>query len=115
MTGLAAGFGALALRNYEKSKLPNPFPDYHYWMALARICNTPTNEITQTHFVVLKGMIENYEDKFIKAYGGAAVAALRVALVELPNRLPENMRGGVAVKGVQALVEVMKKTLRLVL
>ena len=115
MTGLAAGFAALSLRNYEKARYTNPYPEFNYWQAMAKIANTPAQELTQTHFVVLKGMIEHYEGKFIGFYGNAAVAAMRFVLVDLPNRLPESQRGGVAVKGVQALVEVLKRDSKLVL
>ncbi|KAL9101704.1 MAG: hypothetical protein Q9163_003069 [Psora crenata] len=111
MTGLAAGFAALSLRNYEKSRLTNPFPDYHYWQAMAGIANVPSAELTQTHFVVLKGMIENYETKFIGFYGGAAVAALRHVLVELPTRAS----AGVASKSLAGLVDVLKKDKKLTL
>ena len=115
MTGLASGFAALSLRNYERAKFTNPYPDYHYWQALAKIANTPSQNLTQTHFVVLKGMIEHYEGKFIGFYGQAAVAALRFVLVNLPNKLPGDQKGGVAVKGVQALVEVLRRDSKLVL
>ena len=111
MTGLGAGFAALALRNYEKSKLTNPFPDYHYWEALARIANVPSAKLTETHFVVLKGMVENYEHKFIGFYGGAAVVALRHILVELPRRVSQ----GVASKSLAGLVDVLKKDRKLLL
>ena len=112
MTGLGSGFAALSLRNYEKAKVNNPFPDHHYWRALAAICNTPADELTPTHFVVLKGMIENYEGKFIRFFGGAAVAALRVACVELPGRA---RNGGVAAKGVGGLVDVMRRDRKIAL
>ena len=111
MTGLGAGFAALSLRNYEKSKLTNPFPDFHYWEALARIANVPSAELTPTHFVVLKGMIENYESKFIGFYGGAAVAALRHVLVELPKRVAPAS----ASKSLAGLVEILKKDKKLFL
>ena len=115
MTGLASGFAALSLRNYEKSQLKNPYPEFHYWQALARMANTPVQELTQTHFVVIKGMVEHYEAKFIGFYGGAAVAALRFVLIDLPKRLPEDQKNGVAVKGAQALVEVLKRDSKLIL
>ncbi|KAL9131156.1 MAG: hypothetical protein Q9217_000857, partial [Psora testacea] len=101
MTGLGSGFAALSHRKYEKSKLQNLHPDYHYWQAPARIANIPIEEITQTHFVFLKGMVENYEGKFIGFYGGAAVAALRVCVVELPARLPQEKRGGLRSRGLR--------------
>ncbi|KAH8888910.1 GLE1-domain-containing protein [Thozetella sp. PMI_491] len=88
MQGLGAGFASIALRNFGKSKKKNPFPPRNYWTALAKIVNTPPAEVSNTQCVVLKAMIANFEQKFLEAYGNAAVAALRVALVDFPNRIP---------------------------
>ena len=38
--------------------------------------------------MVLKAMLESYEQKFFEYYGNAAVAALQVALVHFPARSP---------------------------
>lgn len=111
MTGLGAGYAAISLRNYEKAKARNPFPDYHYWQALARITKIPSDQITQTHFVVLKGMIQGYETKFLQFFGDAAVAALRIALIELPKRSPSS----VAAKALAGLVDVLKRDQKLTL
>lgn len=111
MTGLGAGYAAISLRNYEKALAKNPYPDHHYWQALARITNIPSNRITQTHFVVLKGMIQGYEAKLLHFFGGAAAAALRHALIELPNRSPPS----VAAKALAGLVDVLKRDQKLTL
>ena len=111
MTGLGAGFAALSLRNYEKVKVENPFPDRHYWETLARIVNIPRNQITQTHFVLLKGLIENFETKFIGFFGGAAVAALRLALVELPATCPPSATS----KSLAGLADVLRREQKLIL
>ena len=111
MTGLGAGFAALSLRNYEKAKAENPFPESHYWEAVAKITHVPPAEITQTHFVLLKALIENYETKFIGFYGGAAVAALREALIELPARCPRS----VASKSLAGLKDVLAREKKLFL
>ena len=111
MTGLGAGFAALSLRNYEKAKVENPFPDRHYWEALARMLNVPPSEITQTHFVLLKAMIEGYETKFINFYGGAALAALSEALVELPARCPPSVTS----KSLAGLIDVLRREKKLCL
>lgn len=89
MTGLGAGFASISLRNFGKSKKTNPYPPRQYWTALAKIVNTPAGEISNTQCVVLKSMIANYEAKFFDAYGTAAVAALRTALIEFPARATE--------------------------
>ena len=111
MTGLGAGFAALSLRNYEKAKVENPFPDRHYWDVLARIASVPAEEVTQTHFVLLKGLIENYETKFIGFFGGAAVAALRHLVVELPRKCPPSATS----KSLGGLADVLRREKRLVL
>ncbi len=89
MQGLGAGFASIALRNFGKSKKKNPFPPRNYWTALAKIANTPPAEVSDTQCVVLKAMIANYEQKFLEAYGTAAIAALRTALVDFPARIPK--------------------------
>ena len=109
MTGLGAGYAGISLKNYEKAQAENPYPDHHYWQALARMTNIPPQEITQTHFVVLKGMIEHYEAKFLQFYGDAAVAALRHVLVELPRRSPPS----IAAKSLSGLVDVLRRDKKL--
>lgn len=106
MTGLGAGFAAIALRNYEKARNENPYPNIKYWKSLAIMINTPPAQITDTHFVVLKAMIENYESKFLEFFGNAALAALRKALVDFPaHAMPQSM----AAKALSTLVEVFRK------
>ncbi|CAD6574299.1 MAG: hypothetical protein ASARMPREDX12_006503 [Alectoria sarmentosa] len=111
MTGLGAGFAGISLKNYEKARPKNPYPDQHYWTSLARIINIPPQEVTQTHFVVLKGMIENFESKFLHFFGDAAIAALRLSLIELPRRSPPS----VAAKSLAGLVDVLKRDKKLIL
>ena len=111
MTGLGAGFAALSLRNYEKTKVENPFPDRHYWDVLARVSRLPVGQMTQTHLVLLKALIENYETRFIGFYGGAAVAALRCVLVELPKKCPSSA----ASKSLAGLADVLRRDKKLLL
>lgn len=111
MTGLGAGFAGISLKSYEKARVKNPYPDHHYWQAIARIANVPSDQITQTHFVVLRGMIEWYEGKFLLLFGDAALAALRHVLVELPKRAPPS----IAAKALAGLVDVLKRDKKLVL
>lgn len=112
MTGLGAGFAALALRNYEKARMENPYPNTKYWQSLSYIINTPPTEVTTTHFVILKAMIEHYESKFLDIFGDAAVFALRKALVDFPERAT---RQGMAAKALSTLVEVLRKEKKLIL
>ncbi|KAK4177635.1 putative nucleoporin GLE1 [Triangularia setosa] len=112
MTGLGAGFAAISLRKFAASKKQNPYPARHYWTAMARIVNTPAVEISNTQCIVLKAMIENYEGKFIDAYGSAAIVALRTALVEFPARAPTK---GAAVNSLEVLATLLKKNTGLTL
>ncbi|KEY73385.1 hypothetical protein S7711_01498 [Stachybotrys chartarum IBT 7711] len=112
MTGLGAGFAAMSLRDFSKTTKRNPYPPTNYWKALANIVNTPENEITNTQMVVLRSMIEGYEQRFITFYGNAAVAALRVALVEFPEKAVGKTTTAVAV---QSLAKVLQSEAGLVL
>ena len=111
MTGLGAGFAGISLKNYEKARAQNPYPDNNYWTSLAHITNVSPQEITQTHFVVLKAMIENFEAKFLHFFGDAAIAALKLGLIELPRRSPPS----VAAKSLAGLVDVLKRDKKLIL
>ncbi|KAK3403283.1 GLE1-like protein-domain-containing protein [Sordaria brevicollis] len=112
MTGLGAGFAAISLRNFASSKKQNPYPPRHYWTAMAKIVNTPSAEISNTQCVVLKAMIQNYEEKFIHAYGTAALAALRTALIEFPTRAPVKSS---AVSSLTVVYDLLRKSTGLVL
>jgi nucleoporin GLE1 len=112
MTGLGAGFAAISLRNFAMSKKTNPFPPREYWTAMARIVNTPPAEISNTQCIVLKSMVENYEQKFIEFYGTAALAALRTALIEFPARAPHR---SAAVNSLEVVAQALKRDTGLVL
>ena len=45
----------------------------------------PPKKASDTHFIVLKAMIEYSVDKFIDCYGDAAKLALRKALITFPQ------------------------------
>ncbi|CAG8979984.1 hypothetical protein HYALB_00005157 [Hymenoscyphus albidus] len=85
MTGLGAGYASICLRDFSKSAVTSPWKPWHYWQTLATITSTPPEEACSTQFTVLKAMIEFSEQKFLKFYGSAGVAALRVALVDFPE------------------------------
>ncbi|KAH8772759.1 putative RNA export mediator protein, partial [Diaporthe sp. PMI_573] len=84
MTGLAAGYAAIALRDFSKAKKQNPYPMPHYWESMAKIVNTPPQQMSVTQCVVLRSMIDHHEARFLQFYGSAAIAALRLALVDFP-------------------------------
>jgi nucleoporin GLE1 len=112
MTGLGAGFAAISLRKFVASKKENPYPARNYWTAMARIVNTPSAEISNTQCVVLKAMVENYEQKFIEFYGSAAIAALETALIQFPTRAPQK---SAAVNSLEVLAQVLKRDMGLTL
>ncbi|PHH86460.1 hypothetical protein CDD83_10213 [Cordyceps sp. RAO-2017] len=90
MAGLGAGFAAVSLRDFSKSSKVNPYPPVHYWRAFAGIVNCPANETSNTQYVVLRAMIDGHEQRFLNFFGNAAVAALRLALVEFPKKASQN-------------------------
>ncbi|KAI0881104.1 GLE1-domain-containing protein [Annulohypoxylon maeteangense] len=110
MKGLGAGYAAIALRNFGKTKSSNPWPPTNYWTAMARIVNTPPADISETQFVVLRAMIEASEEKFIQFYGNAGIAALRKALVEFPNKAVNKTPGA---SGLEVLAQILKRDIGL--
>lgn len=118
MSGLGAGFAALTLRDFSKSKNANPAPNRIYWESLARILNTPAQQTQPTHFVVLKAMIETSVPRIISTFGGAGLAALRQAMIAFPNeRGPQDEKGKKlpAVTALQAMPMVLQRDLNLTL
>lgn len=121
MTGLAAGYAALTLRNYSATRSPgttNPLPESHYWICLARLTYPATTNpegMTQTHLVLLKGLVEGYEERLIGFFGGAGVAALRVAVVDLPARCGDRPAMSVACKSLAGLRGVLAREKKLFL
>lgn len=112
MTGLGAGFAAIALRKYEKAKAENPYPNIKYWQSFAAIINVPQKLITATHMVVLKAMIEGSESKFLELFGNAGLVALRVALIEYPTKA---VPPSVAAKALAGLADVLRRDKKLFL
>ncbi|KAI1131188.1 GLE1-domain-containing protein [Nemania abortiva] len=110
MKGLAVGYAAIALRDFSKSPNTNPWPPSKYWTSLAKIINTPPAEISNTQCVVLRGMIEIYEERFINMYGSAAIAALRSALIDFPNKAVTKTPGS---SGLSVLAQILKRDIGL--
>ncbi|KAI6247655.1 mRNA export factor GLE1 [Erysiphe necator] len=90
MSGVAAGYAAISLRDFSRTRWKNPYPPTNYWLTLSAIVNTPSKEVCSTQYVVLKSLIEHSFSRFIKFYGDMAIAALQAALVEFPKRGAEN-------------------------
>ncbi|KAI1262527.1 GLE1-domain-containing protein [Xylariaceae sp. FL1019] len=112
MRGLAAGYSSIALRNFSRVPATNPWPPSKYWTTMARIVNTPPADISDTQCIVLRGLIETYEEAFIRFYGNAAMAALRSALVDFPNKAPARTP---AVASLQNYADYLKKNAGIVL
>ena len=111
MAGLGAGYAAIALRDFSKSKNENPYPPSNYWKTMSYILNTPAAQIQLTHFFVLKALIDGYIPRFISFYGQAGLVALRKALVDFPRQAaPSTARDAVMV-----MPESIKKELKLAL
>ena len=105
MRGLGAGFAAISLRDFSRAPMPNPYPPVNYWQAMARIVNIPSRDITTSHLIVLKAMIETSVGAFAKFYKKAARVALRTALIDFPTRAPD----GPAKVGLTTLPEILSK------
>jgi nucleoporin GLE1 len=109
VSGLGAGFASIALRNFTKSRLHNPFPPTNFWECLANILNVPPNDVQPTHLFVLKAMLDNSAERFIQFYGSAAIAALRHALVNFPATLPPRLKDTAGCKAIILLVEMLAR------
>ncbi|KAI4265869.1 MAG: hypothetical protein L6R38_009124 [Xanthoria sp. 2 TBL-2021] len=86
MTGLGAGYAAISLRNFENSRMTNPYPPYHYWRTLTGILNVPAGKVTDTHLVLLRALLANSESRFLMAYGESAKQLMQFAVNEYPKR-----------------------------
>lgn len=89
MTGLGAGFAAIALRNFSKTSRENPYPNRNFWRALSYIVNVPPQEVQDTHVVVLSAMLRSSAERIVRFWGDLGVAALKHAIVTFPASLPQ--------------------------
>ncbi|OAA39948.1 GLE1-like protein [Metarhizium rileyi] len=105
MAGLGAGFASISLRDFSKASKTSPYPPTNYWKAFANIVNCPAAEISNTQLVVLRSMIDGHEHRFLNFYGNAAVAALKLALIEVPKRAPANSS---AAGSLRALADILR-------
>ena len=120
LAGLAAGFAAITLRDYSRSQQTNPAPNWIFWESMARILNTPANEVQPMQFVLVKAMIENSAERIIKIWGAAGVGLLRQALIAFPSTTNPALRDDKGhpistVTAVQAMPTVLRRDLKLTL
>ncbi|EED24176.1 RNA export mediator Gle1, putative [Talaromyces stipitatus ATCC 10500] len=93
MVGLGGGFAAVTLRNFGKTNRKNPFPNYLFWRAVAKLVSIPPGKLQETHFYILYAMLRFSADRIIGFWGHAGLGLLRNAIVDLPNRAI-NKQGG---------------------
>lgn len=105
MFGLGAGYASISLRDFSKAPMANPYPPVNYWRAIAQIVNTPAADITQSHLIVLKGLIENSVERFARFFRKAAQVALRTALIDFPEKAPQSP----AKVGLTSLPEILSR------
>lgn len=58
MSGLCAGYAAIASRNFTKTKMINPHPLSNIWFLFAYYCNANPDSLTNTHYFCIKTMLE---------------------------------------------------------
>ncbi|KIW13300.1 hypothetical protein PV08_08488 [Exophiala spinifera] len=105
-TGLGVGYASIALRNFSRAKMSNPWPPTHFWSSLALIVNTPPSEVQISHLTLLKNMLENNAvERFVLFFGAAAVAALRQAAVEFPRKWSRELQEKPIAKAMALMVE----------
>lgn len=112
MTGLAAGFAALALRDYTNAPTRvNPFPPHNWWWGMTAIVNTPENETTATLFTVLRFMIQGYEQSLFNIFGDKGKDQLFTSLVVFPYKGYNNpeIKNKSAIKAIEAFAMKLHK------
>ncbi len=110
MTGLGAGYGAIAMRSFAKSKNENPYPNWKMWQTLGWMVNVRPEDLTSTHFVVLKSMLEGHCLRFLEFFGDLGRPALREITMEFPARA--NQKAKAAANAVTVLPDMWEKDLR---
>ncbi|KAI9883831.1 MAG: chaperone ATPase hsp78 [Watsoniomyces obsoletus] len=98
--GLGAGFGAIAMRNFSKSRNENPFPNWNMWNSLSWMVKVPLDELTSTHFVVLKAMLEGHCMRFLEFFGDLGRRGLWDITVDFPKRAPHALRSAAGALGI---------------
>ncbi len=106
MTGLAAGYSSIALRDFSKASMKNPFPPPNWWYSMAAITGTEPDHVSNTQFIVLKYMIKGWEAKIFNYYGDKAKLALALAVITFPGKAKERTP---AVRAVEIIADQLQK------
>ena len=88
MTALGAGFSALTLRNFGRTRRANPFPNYLFWHTLYKLTSVPSEAIQDTHVILVGAMLRSSAERVVAFFGHVGLAALRWVIVGLPKTLP---------------------------
>ena len=83
--GLGIGFANITLRSFAKSQNENPAPNRIFWQAMARVLNTPDEQVQPTHFQLLQAIVEHTTPRIINIFGAAAIAMIRQAVITFPT------------------------------
>lgn len=78
------------------SSQAHPLPIVHSWQMLARIANTHTDLLTNTHFVVLGSWWDAAATQFVQAYGNQARKLMSLLTNDLTNAVAERKYVGAA-------------------
>ncbi|KAJ6013448.1 hypothetical protein N7540_008039 [Penicillium herquei] len=87
MTALGAGYAALTLRNFGKTKRRNPFPNSLFWHSMQKILAIPAEELHDTHITVLQAMLRYSGERIVTMWGVYGVGLVRRAVVDLPQSM----------------------------
>ncbi|PWY83051.1 GLE1-domain-containing protein [Aspergillus sclerotioniger CBS 115572] len=112
MTALGAGYAALTLRNFGRTKRQNPFPNTMFWYSMHKILSIPAAEIQDTHVTLLSAMLKSSAERIVGFFGHVGLALMRKAIVELPNSLP---RQSMSVNQLKLLRDLYKREKNIIL
>lgn len=86
MTGLAAGFSAIGLRSYALSQMNNPCPPVIWWNAFAAVTRHNGQPVENTHYTILKALVEHNEMVIKNFFGDRGLAAFVNAIYVFPSK-----------------------------
>lgn len=93
MIGLGAGFSAITLRDFTRSRNANPAPNRLWWEAMARILNLPPGQPQRTHYVLVQALVKDHVPRIMQIFGFAGKAVLKKAIYDFPQHGPKSERG----------------------